>query len=632
MKNASLKDRIRYSFENTLSKGTIAIIGWLAVISILIIVIAATIIFLTGLDQPEGEGMNFFEAAWQSFLHTIDSGTVAGDNGWVLRILMLLVTIGGIFIVSSLIGTLTSGLESKMDDLRKGRSRVLEENHTLILGWSSKIYSIISELIIANENQKKPRIVILSDRDKVEMEDEIKIKFPNTKNTKIICRTGSPLDLTDLEVVNPNNARSIIILSPESSNPDTEVIKSILALTNSPTRKKEKYHIVAEIKNDENIEAAELVSNNEAVLVLSSDLIAKVTAQTCRQSGLSVVYTELLDFDGAEIYFKEETSLAGKTYKDALFAYRDSTVIGLYLANGNVLINPSMNSVIGNGDQVIAISMDDDTIKLQENSEKVVISDSIIRNKMPAESKKERTLVLGWNERGASIIKELDNYVAVNSEVKIISENPSGNYNFEELQKNLSNQKISFREGNINDRKTLDSIGIETFDHIIILCYEYLDIQLADAKTLIALLHLRNISEKCGKDFSIVSEMLDIKNRELAEVTKADDFIISDKLVSLMLSQLSENKELKKVFDQLFAAEGSEIYLKPISNYIKPNANTDFYTLLESASQKGETAIGYRIQSQSNDPGKAYGVVVNPDKANIINFTENDKLIVLAEN
>ena len=60
------------------------------------------------------------------------------------------------------------------------------------------------------------------------------------------------------------------------------------------------FNIVAEIKN---MEAAELVGNDEAIFVLSSDLISRITAQTCRQSGLSIVYSEILQFEGDEIYF-----------------------------------------------------------------------------------------------------------------------------------------------------------------------------------------------------------------------------------------------------------------------------------------------------------------------------------------
>ena len=43
-------------------------------------------------------------------------------------------------------------------------------------------------------------------------------------------------------------------------------------------------------------------------------------------------------------------------------------------------------------------------------------------------------------------------------------------------------------------------------------------------------------------------DLMDDRNRELAEVTNADDFIVSAKLVSLMLSQISENQKLTDVF------------------------------------------------------------------------------------
>ncbi len=153
----------------------------------------------------------------------------------------------------------------------------------------------------------------------------------------------------------------------------------------------------------------------------------------------------------------------------------------------------------------------------------------------------------------------------------------------------------------------------------------------ADAQTLISLLHIRRITEETGKDMKIVSEMLDMRNRDLAEVTKADDFIVSDKLISLLMSQVSENKFLMRVFEDLFNSEGSEIYLKPMSDYIKQGEKVDFYTILESAKRKGHTAIGYRIASLAHDSHKSYGIVVNPAKSKQMSFDKMDRIIVLAE-
>ena len=633
MQKPTFSEKTRYYFENTMSAGPAGVIKWLAIFSLFMVLILGLIILVFGIKstpEPDAENLGFIEGAWQSLMATLDSGTMGGDEGWAFRAVRFVATLGGIFLISILIGTISSGIDEKLDELKKGRSRVLETNHTLILGWSEKVFSIILEIIEANSNQKNPSIVILADRDKVEMEDEIRSKIVDFKNTKVIIRSGSPLESSDIAVVSPNEARSIIVLANEEANADTYVIKSVLALTNGKNRKKEAYNIVAEIKDPKNMEAAELVGNDETVFVLSADLISRITAQTCRQSGLSVVYSELLQFDGDEIYFQTEPKLAGKTYKDTLFAYDKSTVIGILTKDEKALINPPMDTVFNAGDSVIAISEDDDTIKLSGKTT-FDIQEKFFNRMQEKPASIERTLILGWNNRGTRIIEELDNYVAAGSEVMIVADGVDIADDIADLKQNLSKIKIIYQKGDINDKTTLVNLKTELYDHIILLSYTDIDVQESDAKTLICLLHLRNLSEKANKDYSIVSEMLDIRNRELGVVAKADDFIVSDNLISLMLSQLSENKDLKKVYDVLFEAEGSEIYLKPVSRYVKTGESVNFYTVLESAAQLNETAIGYRISSLSSDSEQHFGVAINPLKSNTVKFSEDDFIIVVAE-
>jgi hypothetical protein len=364
---------------------------------------------------------------------------------------------------------------------------------------------------------------------------------------------------------------------------------------------------------------------------LSYDVVAKVTAQTCRQSGLSVVYTELLDYAGDEIYFQEELRLIGRTFKESLFAYEDSAVIGLQYKNGKVQVNPPMNTMIKEGDKIIAISEDDDTVILSGKTD-IMIDRSVIKHEKTKKPPTEKSLILGWNEKGGRIIKELDNYAAPGSKVLIMAEYDNMEETVTELNSKLKNKHVEFKYGNITFRSQLDAIDIPSFDHIIILSYtKGMDLQEADAQTLICLLHLRNISEQCGKHFSIVSEMLDVRNQSLAEVARADDFIISDKLISLMLTQFSENKYLKYVFDDFFDAEGSEIYLKPASDYVDIGKSVNFYTVIASAAQFGEVAFGYRIHEHAYKPYKFFGVVVNPDKSDTVVFSKEDRIIVLAE-
>ena len=631
MHNVTFGDRVRYAFDNYMSKGTVALILGLAVISALIIFVAGLLISVAQIRPPEAEGYALGEAMWLSLMRTLDAGTMGGDEGLGFRIAMLGVTLGGIFIVSALIGVLNNGLEDKLGELRKGRSRVVEAGHTVILGWNEQVFSIIAELVLANANQPRSCIVILGDKDKLEMEEAIRDNVSATGRTRIVCRSGNPIDLTDLEIVSPHSARSIIILSPATADPDSNVIKAMLALTNNPNRRPEPYHIVAEIRDAKNMEVARLVGKQEVELVLVGDLISRIIAQTCRQSGLSVVYTELLDFGGDEIYFHEEPALHGKSFGEALLAFEDSTVIGVQVKGGAPALNPPMETMLAAGDRLIVIAEDDDTIKLASHGQPPIQPRAILHNPPPPQAP-ERSLILGWNWRAPSIINELDNYVAAGSEVTVVSSNEQAEAVVARLCGGAKNQKITCLTGDTTDRRTLDSLDATSYHHLIVLSYsDDLDEQQADAQTLITLLHLRDISDRSGKPLSIVSEMLDLRNRALAEVTKADDFIVSDKLVSLMLSQVSENKQLNGVFTDIFDPEGSEIYVKPASQYVCLDEPVNFYTVVESARQRGEVAIGYRLRAKATDASQAYGVKVNPNKAQSVTFTAADRVIVIAE-
>jgi voltage-gated potassium channel Kch len=637
MRKATLGQRLRYAFDKSLSGGTASLIGWLALGSVLIVTAATAVILLTGVAPEAAEGqesqaLGFAEAFWQSLMRSLDAGTVAGDAGWGYRALMLSVTVGGIFIVSLLISVLSSGMQGKLEELRKGRSFVVEENHTLILGWSSRIFLIISELAIANENQKRPRVVVLADRDKVEMEEEIRAKVADTKNTRVVCRSGNPIDLVDLEIVNPHAARSIIILSPEETeNADAQVIKMILAITNNPNRRAEPYHVVAEIRDEKNMEVARIVGQDEAKLVLSGDIIARITVQTCLQVGLSIIYTELLDYGGDEIYMQEEPRLVGRTYGEALLAYERCALMGLRLASGEVNINPPAETVIREGDRVIAIAEDDDKV-VYGGPPDGAVDETAVAREADVERLPERILILGWNKRGATIVRELDNYVPEGSFLKIVADTPEGEVGRVAGGVGLRRLAVEFEQGDTTDRRLLDRLELTSFQHIILLCYaEQLDAQAADAKTMITLLHLRDIERKKGEAYSVVSEMIDVRNRALATVAKADDFIVSDELTGLLLTQVSENGELLAVFEDLFRAEGSEIYLKPAQSYVAPGREVNFYTVTESARRRGETAIGYRLERHAGDPARAYGVRVNPPKSEPLTFQPEDRIIVLAE-
>jgi voltage-gated potassium channel Kch len=629
----TIHQRLRYAFDNTMARGTPALVGWLALVTLALIAVFTAVVLIADIAPEDQDSTRdgVIGQAFNSLLHALDPGTIAGDGGhWPFLVAMLLVTLGGLFVVSALIGVIATGLDSRIEEMRKGRSVVLEENHTLILGWSDTIFTVLAELEIANESQKRPSAVVLADRDKVEMDDLIREKV-RPKRTRVVTRSGSPIDLGHLGLVRPELARSIVVLSPEDDgDPDAQVIKTILALTKGRGHRDRAYHVVAEVQEPANLKAAELVGGAEVELIDKRETIARLVVHAARQSGASVAFIELLDFKGDEIYFREDPALAGGSFADALLAYEDCAPIGVIDAEGKVRLNPSSERPIAAGERLVAIAADDTHLAAASPSQGQVDEEAIVST--PASPREpESILVLGWNQGAPAVIREFDQFLLTGSDLLLVSDEPNVGARVEHAAEEVSNATIKFRQGSPSDRATLEAIELERFDHVIVLSDDKLDAQRSDARTLVTLLHLRDIAEQRGAVFSVVSEMIDERNRQLAEVTRVDDVIVSDKIISLMLTQISENRELAQVFKELFSAGGSEIYLRPAGDYVATGREIPYATVVEAARRRGECAIGYRSAAGADDPDLDFGVHINPAKSQLLTLAEDDRVIVLAE-
>jgi ion channel POLLUX/CASTOR len=627
-----LGDRLRYAFDNTMARGTPALIGWLLTATVALVVLFSVVVLLGDFapESGDGEQPGVVRQLFNSLLHAMDPGTVAGDGGkWPFLALMLLLTLAGLLIVSALIGVLATGLDRKIDELRKGRSAVIEYDHTLVLGWSETVFTVLSELAISNENEPDPSVVVLADRDRVEMEDGIRTRVRDLRNTRVVCRTGNPTDLTDLRVASPHTARSVIILSPEGEgDPDSQVIKTMLALTRAPGRREEPYRIVAEIHDPSNLEAARLVGGDEAVLVDKRETISRLLVQSARQKGASLVYNDLLDFQGDEVYMHRDPSLDGRSFADALLAYEDCSVIGVR-AFGEISLNPPPDTEIVPGSELVAIAEDDERLTNAQPATARVDEGAIVAAQRRVEAPSQ-VLILGFNGRTPNVIDEFARYLAPGSSVTVVADHAPAPQRIERECSNCDGLELSVEVGNTTDRRTLERIGVTGFDHVIVMPYsDELDHQRADARTLVTLLHLRDIISRDGDSSpTLTSEMLDDRNRELAQVTRVDDVIVSDRILSLMLTQLSENERLAAVFGELFAAEGSEIYLRPAGDYVELGREVSFATVVMAASRRGEVAVGLRVPGDSDDP---QGFELNPPKSRRATFGEDDRVIVLAK-
>jgi len=146
---------------------------------------------------------------------------------------------------------------------------------------------------------------------------------------------------------------------------------------------------------------------------------------------------------------------------------------------------------------------------------------------------------------------------------------------------------------------------------------------------------LRNIFQEhpeTSASTKLITEVLDTQNHALVSKAGVKDVIISNRLVSMMLAQVSESRDIKLVYDDLFEEDGSEIYLKPVDLYWDdfPVRVTDA-DMIRAVQRRDEVCLGVKVLALEHDAAANFGVALIPEKTREFELQRGDSLVVLAE-
>ncbi|MDF9810907.1 TrkA C-terminal domain-containing protein [Streptomyces sp. SPB162] len=625
--------RLQYRFDNLVSRSTAALIGWLTLACLGAVVPVSVVLVWTDRRTP-ATFSGRLAAVWVSVGQTLKIGGAVGSPLYVMASILLALV--ALLFVSALVSLITTGINQRILELRMGHSAVLEARHTVVLGWSDSIFSVLAELVTANTNQRRSIVTVLASKDKVEMEEEIGARLGDTGSTSIVCRTGSTTDPAALARVSPQTAKAILVLPPDGDDGDAHVVKTLLAL-NAPTPESGDAIVIAAVQDAQNHLTATLAAGPRGRVLAIDDIVARLVVQTARQPGLSLVYEELLDFAGDEFYTVAASGLVGRTFGDALLAFSDASVVGLLRA-GDIALNPDPRTAITENDRIIVIAPDDDTVVLVDASCDVDPGAIVTATSRPPTA--QRLLMLGWNRRGPLILDQLALRQTAPTTLDVVARGdgpaPTGTCDTADGARHLD---VTFHGADTTDPRVLNGLDVLAYDSVIVVgdtghhasAAAHLATRATetDDRTLVTLLHLRAIEEATRREIPLTTEMADDRNRLLAPVRAGVDFIVSGRLISLLMTQLSESPYLAGLFDELFTPEGSELYLKPAADYVRAGEKVTFATVVAAARQRHECALGYRLRAQAAT-GPAYGVRINPDKRHPVRFTAEDWVIVLA--
>jgi hypothetical protein len=231
------------------------------------------------------------------------------------------------------------------------------------------------------------------------------------------------------------------------------------------------------------------------------------------------------------------------------------------------------------------------------------------------------------------IVDELDGFLSHDSKITLVADKRLSGFETNALPTGLANAEFELREAEgAGYAELVAVIADRKADHAMVLCYQDgLSIAEADARALVTTLQVRRAIDHHGHDTTVVTELLDQRDVALAPPTAAGDFLVSDRLISLLLAQLSEDAKLKSVFDDLLDPKGAEVYCKPAANFCAPGEPVSFGDLVKAARRRGESALGYRRLDRANDREHGFGIAVNPPKDAMVTLGPTDQVIVLAE-
>ena len=671
MKNRNKKSqnniykKAKYYFDIWLSKGTLSTIIFLFVVTgIFVLIIGVLAKVIRGRDASLGKSI------WDTMNHAFDPGVLSGDSGSIFYLfLMLIATLIGVFFLAMLIGLINDGIQGRVEDLSKGIEPVVENNHVVILGFNESTFIILGELIQAYENQKDTRnaVVVMDEIPKTEMEDRIRIEFPDTGNLTVVCRSGSITNSKDLHRCSILTCKSIII----ASHDDFETIKGILACTKILEKEMDsKAYITSVVYGRENEQAARIagndirneqdlfsVKNDRLELLMMENTISKIMTHTCRQNGLSKVFTELFNYEDHEFYIARRNKnknlymeMTGKNIRQINHYLDDVIAVGIIQENGSALIGDPNSVVLQDGCQLILLQRDDDTITVGEK--KSIKYDPPIAHYQAVPSS---ILVIGCNEKLPYILREMCKYLIPGTIVylsaepdeldqwltdeiieEMINNNIDSAIRIERKDTlNGTGEKLKKQNSKRDQHKYIYSLLTECKpNYVLLLVPDELDDNQADEQALKLLLYCKHYKEMHTEaDFGITCEMRSIANQQLAQDSMASDFVISRNIASLMMSQIAENRELRQIFETLLSSEGFEVYIKPAKYYfsIQPGQAIDFYSLQDAVAEKGEIFLGYKRRT---DEGTS--ITLNPlklqyGKKTEMVFREDDELVVLAE-
>lgn len=497
------------------------VIGIMVLINLVILIAAALIAVV--IDDGFDNWIDAFANGSLKWMLT-PNAILEIEQPETLFLAVVVLVIGIVLFSGTIIALTTNAIKDYFEKKKSGSGKIHLDRHIVILNWNNKVPELVSDLIYVDD--KDVTVMILADVDKTYAEMQImnalkKEDREAIKKLNILVKRGDPMLYSNLTDITVDKAQSIIIMNPEShdlvlgdmSKSDLSVIKVILAL--GPIDFIYEPPIVVEIKHYETKRKIEILGNKvkslyeHTILPICFDKrLGQIIAQTLIDHRMEDIYLSLFSFDGSEVYFLPKTGFK---------ACIDNHSHAIPLAR--------------HGDGLFVLSLSDQTKNLRSEHP----YDPIRLTSKPVDESVELSVyIIGKNNKLQFILDSFSIYQNIH--------------------------KSTFKAQWIDEKDIVQLTARLNESHeraaILLLSDETQDHDALDANVINNLIYFEGNLE--NPHTNVICELLNPTNDPIVKGFNVKNTIISNKIISLLISKLALFKETASFYENLLTIEANE--------------------------------------------------------------------------
>ena len=634
----------RFLLEQWIQKGVLSQLLIMASLVVLVAILGGAVAWgaTTNFETPQ-------QAMWWAFLRLTDPGYLGDDEGVRLRTISTTITVlGYVIFMGSLIAIMTQWLSRTIRQLESGVTPIAMRDHIVILGWTNRTPEVVLRLLDARGSLQRflsdsttkhsLRVVVLSEDSGAERRLELEEHLGEHWNEgKVFLRSGSSLHVEHLERLDLLRASVVLVPGADfelggSEMTDARVVKTLMTLDRLLTGRpdEQRPHLVAEIFDPRKVSLARNTVEYKIEVVASNRIIGRLIFQSVRHRGLAQVLIGIFSQrQGNSLYLRSVPELAGLSPAELAATCAQAVVLGFLRREGSstrIVMDPCGHETPAPDDLIIFLAKRYDDCRPTHPERRM---QPAIGSPIPPVTSSSRhcILVLGWSHKIGALISELNESQAEQFDVAIMSR-----MSIEERETWLSRiavdeERVRIRNlhGDHSIEADLTAANPESFDHVLLLASDWMDSsEAADARTILGYALLRSLMKTMDAPPEVLVELLDPRNSHLFEDGR-DVVLVTPRVLSHLLANVSLRPELNSVYDTLFGVGGSEIDLRRAAGLDLVGKSVSFENIQEAAFARGLAALGVLCLS-----GPDKGVHLNPERNREWKLGAEDHVVVLA--